>query len=61
VDDRDVETAAAAIIQVARTGKNGDGKIFIWPGMWCASAQERAERRLYNLVFSETLSIRVGG
>jgi nitrogen regulatory protein P-II 1 len=31
VDDRDVETAVAAIIQVARTGKNGDGKIFIYP------------------------------
>jgi nitrogen regulatory protein P-II 1 len=31
VDDKDVETAVAAIIQVARTGKNGDGKIFIYP------------------------------
>lgn len=31
VDDRDVETVVATIIQVARTGKNGDGKIFIYP------------------------------
>ncbi len=31
VDDKDVENAIAAIIKVARTGKNGDGKIFISP------------------------------
>ncbi len=31
VDDKDVETAIDAIIKVARTGKNGDGKIFIYP------------------------------
>ncbi len=31
VDDKDVETAIAAVIKVARTGKNGDGKIFIYP------------------------------
>jgi nitrogen regulatory protein P-II 1 len=31
VDDKDAETAIAAIIKVARTGKNGDGKIFIYP------------------------------
>ena len=29
VDDKDVETAIAAITAIARTGKNGDGKIFI--------------------------------
>jgi nitrogen regulatory protein P-II 1 len=29
VDDKDVETAIEAIAKVARTGKNGDGKIFI--------------------------------
>ena len=31
LEDKDVETAIAAIIKVARTGKNGDGKIFIYP------------------------------
>lgn len=31
VDDKDVEPAIAAIIEVARTGRNGDGKIFIYP------------------------------
>ncbi len=31
VDDKDVESAIAAVIKVARTGKNGDGKIFIYP------------------------------
>ncbi len=31
VDDKDVETAIEAIIKAARTGKNGDGKIFIYP------------------------------
>ncbi len=31
VDDKDVETTIDAIIKVARTGKNGDGKIFIYP------------------------------
>jgi len=31
VDDKDVENAIAAIVKVARTGKNGDGKIFISP------------------------------
>jgi len=31
LDDKDVETAIDAIIKVARTGKNGDGKIFIYP------------------------------
>ena len=31
VDDKDVENAIAAIVKVARTGKNGDGKIFIYP------------------------------
>jgi nitrogen regulatory protein P-II 1 len=31
VDDTDVEKVIAAIIKVARTGKNGDGKIFIYP------------------------------
>lgn len=31
VDDKDVEPAIEAITKVARTGKNGDGKIFISP------------------------------
>ncbi|VVB96659.1 putative nitrogen regulatory PII-like protein [uncultured archaeon] len=31
VDDKDVETAIDAVIRAARTGKNGDGKIFIYP------------------------------
>ncbi|VVB87699.1 putative nitrogen regulatory PII-like protein [uncultured archaeon] len=31
LDDNDVETAIEQIIKVARTGKNGDGKIFIFP------------------------------
>jgi nitrogen regulatory protein P-II 1 len=31
VDDKDVENAIEAITKVARTGKNGDGKIFISP------------------------------
>ncbi len=31
VDDKDVEPAIAAITQVAKTGRNGDGKIFIYP------------------------------
>lgn len=31
LDDNDVETAIEQIIKVARTGKNGDGKIFIYP------------------------------
>ncbi len=31
VDDKDVETAIEAIIKAARTGKNGDGKIIIYP------------------------------
>ncbi len=31
VDDKDVETTIEAIIRVARSGKNGDGKIFIYP------------------------------
>ncbi len=31
VDDKDVENAIAAVVKVARTGKNGDGKIFIYP------------------------------
>jgi nitrogen regulatory protein P-II 1 len=31
VDDKDVEPAIAAITEAARTGKNGDGKIFIYP------------------------------
>ncbi len=31
LDDKDVETAIDAIIKVARTGKYGDGKIFIYP------------------------------
>ncbi len=31
VDDNDVESAITAIIKAARTGKNGDGKIFIYP------------------------------
>ncbi len=31
VDDKDVETAIDAIVKAARTGKNGDGKIFIYP------------------------------
>ncbi len=31
VDDKDVETAIEAISRVAKTGKNGDGKIFIYP------------------------------
>ncbi|MDP2846486.1 MAG: P-II family nitrogen regulator [Candidatus Methanoperedens sp.] len=31
VDDKDIETAIAAITTAARTGQNGDGKIFIYP------------------------------
>ncbi len=31
VDDKDVEPAIAAITEVARTGKKGDDKIFIYP------------------------------
>jgi len=31
VPDEKVETAIDAIISVAKTGKNGDGKIFIYP------------------------------
>ncbi len=31
VDDKDVEPAIAAIIKASRSGKNGDGKIFIYP------------------------------
>jgi nitrogen regulatory protein P-II 1 len=31
VDDKDVEPAIEAITKVSRTGKNGDGKIFISP------------------------------
>ncbi len=31
VDDKDVEPAIAAITEAARSGKNGDGKIFIYP------------------------------
>jgi nitrogen regulatory protein P-II 1 len=31
VNDEDVEPAIAAIMSVARTGKIGDGKIFIYP------------------------------
>jgi nitrogen regulatory protein P-II 1 len=31
VDDKDVKTAIEAIIKIARTGRNGDGKIFIYP------------------------------
>ena len=31
VDDKDVENTIEAIVKVARTGKNGDGKIFIYP------------------------------
>ncbi len=31
VDETDVEKVIAAIVKVARTGKNGDGKIFIYP------------------------------
>ncbi|NJD76116.1 MAG: P-II family nitrogen regulator [Candidatus Methanoperedens sp.] len=31
VDDKDVDIAIDAVIRAARTGKNGDGKIFIYP------------------------------
>lgn len=31
VDDRDLETAIEAINRAARTGQNGDGKLFIYP------------------------------
>ncbi len=31
VDDTDVENTIEAIVKAARTGKNGDGKIFIYP------------------------------
>ena len=31
VDDEEVEPAIAAISHVSKTGKNGDGKIFIYP------------------------------
>lgn len=31
VDDKDVELVIAAITAVSKTGKNGDGKIFIYP------------------------------
>jgi nitrogen regulatory protein P-II 1 len=31
VDDNDLETAIAAITTAARTGQNGDGKLFIYP------------------------------
>ncbi|VVB90473.1 putative nitrogen regulatory PII-like protein [uncultured archaeon] len=31
VDDKDVESVIAAITAVSKTGKNGDGKIFIYP------------------------------
>ena len=31
VDDKDVEMAIEAITAVARTGRNGDGKIFVYP------------------------------
>ncbi|MDO9097572.1 MAG: P-II family nitrogen regulator [Candidatus Methanoperedens sp.] len=31
VDDKDLETAIEAITRAARTGQNGDGKLFIYP------------------------------
>ena len=31
MDDKDVELVIAAITAVSKTGKNGDGKIFIYP------------------------------
>lgn len=31
VDDKDVELVIATIAAVSKTGKNGDGKIFIYP------------------------------
>src|SRR5574341_1997127 len=31
VDDNDVESTIAAITAVSKTGKNGDGKIFLYP------------------------------
>ncbi|MBU4491817.1 MAG: P-II family nitrogen regulator [Euryarchaeota archaeon] len=31
VDDKDLETAIEAITMAARTGQNGDGKLFIYP------------------------------
>jgi nitrogen regulatory protein P-II 1 len=31
LDDKDLETAIAAITGAARTGQNGDGKIFVYP------------------------------
>jgi nitrogen regulatory protein P-II 1 len=31
VDDKDLETAIATITEAARTGQNGDGKLFIYP------------------------------
>lgn len=31
VDDKDLETAIVAVTRAARTGQNGDGKLFIYP------------------------------
>ncbi len=31
VDDKDLKTAIATITEAARTGQNGDGKLFIYP------------------------------
>jgi len=31
LDDKDVEPAIDAILRAAKTGRNGDGKIFIYP------------------------------
>lgn len=31
VDDKDVEPAITAITAIAKTGRNGDGKIFVYP------------------------------
>jgi len=31
LDDKDVEVAIATITEAARTGENGDGKIFVYP------------------------------
>ncbi len=48
VDDDQVDRVVEAIIETARTGKIGDGKIFV-VGAWvrrCESAPERPDRAL---------------
>ncbi len=48
VDDGFVEPAIEAIISVAKTGKSGDGKIFIYPveGVVRISTGERGEQAI---------------